>query len=101
LKLTSNNTEWLSQRIENEFKLFAEEWFADYTLGMEHYGKTLKKKVDIDDVTSLYFNKLKNITGVQEVISFEVDYVGQTRKLTIDFVVMSDEGNIVENSFVF
>ena len=101
LRLTSNETEWLSQRIENEFKLFSEEWFADYTIGMDHFGKVLKKKVDIDEVNSFYLNKLKNITGVQEVVSFVVDYIGETRTYQVDFVVLSDEGEVVENAFTF
>jgi len=100
LRLTENNTEWLSQRIENEFRFFYGEWFAEQTRGIDHYGKVLKKKVDIDEVHSLYLNILKNIVGVNKVQKFEIDYIGKTRTFTINFIVISDEGEAVENEFV-
>lgn len=100
LRFTSTNTEWLSQRIENEFKFFAGEWFAEQTRGIDHYGKVLIKQVNLNEVTSLYLNHLKNIEGVEEVISFEADYIGNTRTYNVSFVVLSTEGEVVENNFI-
>ncbi|MGD8707104.1 MAG: hypothetical protein PVI88_00285 [Nitrosopumilaceae archaeon] len=98
LRLTENNTEWLSQRIENEFKFFYGEWFAEQTRGLDHFGKVLKKQVDVDQVYALYYDFLKNITGVSSIESFEVDYVRETRTYTINFVVISEENETVEGS---
>lgn len=99
LRFTSGNVEWLSQRIENEFKFFYGEWFADQTRGLEHFQKVLKKKVDINEVYSYYLNVLKNIVGVKSVENFEMDYVGNTRTLLINFAVISEDDETIERSF--
>jgi hypothetical protein len=99
LRVTETYTEWLSQRIENEFKFFAGEWFADQTRGIDYYGKILIKRVDIDQVSALFLEVLKNIQGVEEVLSFSANYIGESRTYQFDFVIRSDEGTNIESSF--
>lgn len=99
LRVTETYTEWLSQRIENEFKFFSGEWFADQTRGIDYYGKILIKRVDIDEVSALFLDLLRNIDGVEEVLSFDIDYVGESRTYQFNFIVRSDEGTTIESNF--
>ena len=95
LKLTSTYSEWLSQSIETEYG----EWFANQELGFPYYTKILGKGVDTDEITSLFLNKLKNHEGVKSISSFTIDYDNATRIYTLDFIVISTEGKIVNGGF--
>ena len=88
LKLTTNKSEWLSQSIENEFKTFYQEWFANQTIGIMYYEKILGKNVDNDEVNSIYLNRLKAREDIEEVIEFNIEYDNSIRKYYISFIVI-------------
>ena len=99
LRVTSNTTEWLSQKIENQFKTFLGEYFADYTIGFPYFQKVLKKHKNINEVTSLFRNYLKGITGVSSIISFSVEFDNETRTFTVTWEVKAETDDIIEGSF--
>jgi len=99
LRLTSNVTEYMSQKIENNFKTFLGEWFANYTLGFPYFQKVLKKHKNHNLVTTLFRNYLKAIPGVSSIINFEVEFVNAERKFNVTWEVKLDSGEIVNGAF--
>ena len=95
LKLTSNYSEWLAQRLENKLKFFLGEWFANIELGVPYYQSILKKQADINSVTSIFLNVIKKDKGVQKVISFNAEYDNSLRKYALTFSVLSNENEVV------
>jgi hypothetical protein len=97
LKLTSTKSEWLSQSIENEFKTFFGEWFVNQTLGLPYYEKILGKGVDVDEINSIYINRLKAREEIEQILEFVVTYDENIRKYNISFIVLIiDNGESVQ-----
>jgi len=96
LRLTSNISEWLSQKIHNQFGTFLGEFFADYTIGFPYFQKVLKKQKNLNEITSLFRDYLKKIDGVSSIISFEVEFDNANRIFTVTWEVKSTSGETVD-----
>ena len=96
LRFTKNVTEWLSAKIEARLKTFYREWFVNQTIGVPYFEKILKKQVDINNVQVILSDVIKQTTGVDELLEFEIDYDGTTRKYFYTFKVIATEGTLVE-----
>jgi hypothetical protein len=108
LRLTTDMTEWLSQKIENRLKLVLGEWFVNQSLGLPYFDKILKKNADIVLVNSIFLKTIKDtkitfagqVYGVKRILDFTVDYDNSARKYTLDFRVLSTEEDIIEGGLV-
>jgi hypothetical protein len=108
LRLTTDMTEWLSQKIENRLKLVLGEWFVNQSLGLPYFDKILKKNADIVLVNSIFLKTIKDtkitfagqVYGVKRILDFTVDYDNSARKYTLDFKVLSTEEDIIEGGLV-
>lgn len=95
LRLTVNTTEWLSAKLEAKLKTFYREWFANQSIGVPYYEEILKKQVDINNVQVILSNIIKGTTGVQELVSFEIDFDSSIREYTYTFTVIASSGETV------
>lgn len=96
LRFTENVTEWLSAKIEARLKTFYQEWFVNRTIGVPYFEEILKKQVDINNVQVILSDVIKQTTGVEELVSFIIDYNGTTRKYSYTFKVTAIDGILVE-----
>ena len=96
LRFTENVTEWLSAKIEARLKTFYQEWFINRTIGIPYFTEILKKQVDINNVQVILSDVIKQTIGVEELVSFIIDYNLSTRKYSYTFKVTSINGILVE-----
>ena len=92
LKLTTNDVEFVSQKIETTLRFFKNEWFLNRTLGMPYYTDILVKNPDLKLVTSLFKNAITKIDEIENIIKFEVLLDTATRILTIYFEAQTSDG---------
>jgi len=92
LKFTSDDAEFLSQKIENVLKTFKGEFFANETIGLPYFTEILGKRNDINPVITIFKNAILDIKEVQELVEFSVDYDGSLRVFSVDFTVISANG---------
>lgn len=98
IKITSTVASWLSAKIEARLKTFYGEWFANQSVGVPYFEEILKKQVDLDHVQVLLGDVIKETNGVDELVSFEINYSPGTRVYAYSFVVMADSGETVEGA---
>lgn len=96
LRFTETITEWLSAKIEARLKTFFQEWFINRTIGVPYFQEILKKQVDINNVQVILSDVIRQTTGVDELLSFTIDYNGTTRKYFYTFKVIAIDGTSVE-----
>jgi len=95
LRMTASVTEWLSAKIEARLKTFYGEWFANQTIGIPYFEQILKKQADIDNVESIFSDVIRETTGVEELLSFSIEYDVTSRLYTYTFEVLADSDIIV------
>lgn len=87
------------QRVEITLKTFLGEWFANILFGVPYfqtiYGKNTKNAADIAIKTAI-----QNVEGIVELISYESSLDSTTRKLTVSFRALSEDGEIIEQELV-
>lgn len=102
LKLTENNTEFISQKIENRFLTIQEEWFLDYTLGLPYLAldnidrddsskNIFVKNPDLNFVNGVFLSELidiKNETNlIEKIVNFETEFDTAARTYSLDFEI--------------
>jgi len=95
LRMTTNTSQWLSCKLEARLKTFFGEWFINSTIGVPYFEQILKKQVDINNVTTILSDYIKNTRGVKELITFDVDYDNISRHYKYTFEVTSNDGTTV------
>ena len=98
LRLTVNDFEYFTQKIEAVLSVFQNEWFLDRSKGIPYYQDILKKEADLDDISNIFYIAITDIPGVKEVLKFEFDYNNNTREYSLEFEVEVDSGEIVTGS---
>ena len=102
LRLTDNNTEFISQKIENRFLVFLGEWFLDFTLGIPYLAidninrddntqNILVKNPDLNFINGIYLTELTEINDetelIENIISFDAEFDSANRKYSLDFKI--------------
>jgi len=105
LRLTQNNSEYVSQKIENKLLFFLGEWFLNYELGIPYleYNPALEQKndffiftknPDLNIVNSLLIAEINSIEEVEEIVEFTSQLDTTLRQLNVDFIVKITNGTI-------
>lgn len=109
LRLTVNNAEFVSQKIENKFLFFAGEWFLNRELGIPYLNlddinsedsskNIFVKNPDLNFINNIYVNELNTMINngeIIEIISFNSEFDTSSRQLSIDLEVRIPEGEIL------
>lgn len=98
LRLTSDEFEYFTQKIEAVLSVFQGEWFLDRSKGIPYYQSILKKIADLDDISNIFYIALSDIPGVVEILKFEFDYDNNIREYSLEFEVRVDSGEIITGS---
>jgi hypothetical protein len=98
LKFTSNDGEYISQKIENLLLFFQGEWWLNEDLGLPYYESILVKNPDFNLISTIFKEEILTIEEVETIEKFEVDYDNSLRKLTIFFAVKTTSGDTIEGS---
>ena len=95
---TSTTAEYLSQKLRISLTFFLEEWYLDKNEGLPFYQSIFKKNPDINLIADVYKDKILSVPEVQSIITFDITIDSPTRRLSIDFTVLSIDGETVEVS---
>jgi len=108
-KLTAGNTEFISQKIENEFLFFLGEYWLDVSQGIPYRSIENKdrdnptknivgiKNPDINYINSVFVLALSSIEGIDQIIDLTSNYNNINRKLLINYTVRITTGEIIVN----
>lgn len=105
LRFTSNNNEYVSQKIEQLLKTMQGEWILDQSLGIPYFNindrrdKTKNilgiKNPDLNFITSILLKEIKTIKEITEVEKFDIVFQNSNRNLKIDIVCkITDETRV-------
>lgn len=72
------------------------EWKLDNSLGLPWFEAIFTKQVRPSDIEAAIANIIRGTTGVQQLISIDIDADYRARSLGISFTALSDYGDITE-----
>ena len=72
------------------------EWKLDNSLGLPWFEAIFTKQVRPSDIEAAIANTIRGTTGVQQLISIDIDADYRARSLGISFTALSDYGDITE-----
>jgi len=72
------------------------EWSQDTSLGLPWFDAIFSKRVRPSDIQAAIANTLRNTRHVRQIISIDIDADYKARTLSINFVAISDFGDISE-----
>lgn len=84
LRLTQGS-DAIRQHILQRLRTFLGEWFLDISVGVPYYQSILVKNPNFAIVEPLLKDTILTTPGVIELLSFELDYISETRKLFLRF----------------
>ena len=99
LRLTSNATEYWSQKIENTLQTNLGEYFLDRTIGVPYWGpkgQIVKKTADLNEIQDLLILAVVGIEGINNVERFDAEYNQATRAYIVQLRAMTDTGIEIE-----
>lgn len=99
LRLTANETEYWSQKIENTLKVNLGEFYLDRSMGVPYWGpngQVVKKTADLNEIQDLLIVAIVNIEGINNVEKFEPAFDQAGRSYPVSIRVMTDSGVTIE-----
>jgi hypothetical protein len=84
----------LRQFLKQRLQMFLGEWFLDVSKGVPYFQQIMVKKPSFEAVDSIFKTQILETPGILELESFELDYIGENRTLTLSFRAKSTEGVI-------
>lgn len=109
IRFTQNNTEFVSQKLENKLLFFAREWFLNFTLGIPYLAENnedrddntkniLVKNPDLNFINNIYLVEIASVEGIERIVRFDVVYDSSSRRYKLEYSVQVTTGEIVSNS---
>jgi len=86
-----------AQRIKIRLKFFLKEWFLERSVGVPYYESVLEKAPDLPYVENILKTTILETPRVLTLTSFSLDYDNFTRRLIINFGVLTEDGDLVFN----
>lgn len=80
------------QRVIQRLQFFQGEWFLDRSQGIPYFQEIFGKGVQVSAVSAIFKNEILSVTGVIELLSFELDYNPTERGLVVNFSARSVSG---------
>ena len=96
LKLTSNDIEYYSQKIEIVLSTFKGEWWLNDEIGMPWFTDILTKNPNIPLIDNIIKTEILAIDGVSKIIEYKNNYDNQLRTMTVSLKVELTSGELVE-----
>jgi len=100
LRLTSDRSTYVAQRIEQRLKLFLAEWYLNVRKGVPYFRDILIKNPDLGLVQSILSTVILTTNGVAQVTKYEQTIDTSTRALTVVFSCTLVTGEIIANRSV-
>jgi hypothetical protein len=87
----------IAQMVQVNLQFFRGEWELDPDAGTPYYPRILgAKPLNLALIESIMRESILTSPGVEEITKFELDYNVSTRRLSLDFAVRAQSGNLIE-----
>ena len=93
---TKKHLDFMKQRVHGVISIFLGEWFYDQSLGIPYIPKDDSKAKHRALIESALITKITAIEGIKRLAEFTSTYQPKERKLYVDFVAETDEGEMLE-----
>lgn len=76
-------------------QMFQGEWFLNRAAGIPYWGRILRERPDVAQraAREIFYDKLRNVESVVEVLLLDVQYIGALRTLTVRWKVRCEFGD--------
>lgn len=88
-----DGTDAISQSCAIRLKFFQGEWFLDQRLGVPWFQEILGEKTRLNVVRAILQKAILTTPGLLAISSFEMDYTGATRTLSVSFTGQAESGS--------
>jgi len=75
----------VKQHIGQRLKMFSGEWFLNLSEGVPYYQDILVKNPNPDIIDGIFKNVILSTPGVDELLTFNLNYDAALRTLSLDF----------------
>lgn len=89
------------QQLRVRFRFFLGEWFLDLRQGIPYFSEVLVKDPNIARLRDIFRQTILTTPRIESLESLSLDLDVGTRKLTVDFVAIKDDGTILASQEVF
>jgi len=93
--LTTGDTDYIAQKIENILYFFLGEWWLFPEEGIPYYESILVKNPDLNLIQSIFSNAILSIEEVETIEKLDLTYTNSNRLLEVDFTVISTSGDTI------
>jgi hypothetical protein len=90
----------VAQLLKVGFRLFRGEWYLDTDAGMPYYTHVLVNAPKSRVIEALFRQEILSSPGIERISDFKMEIDRRTRKLSVSFETVSDQG-VVAVSEVF
>lgn len=84
----------IRQRLKQRLLTILGEWFLNAEIGLPWFDELAQKGISDEQITALLMRTIAETDGVQEVVSFDLDFNRRARTIVLSFRVISPEGEI-------
>ena len=88
--------EYVTQLVKCRLLTILGEWQNDTTLGLAWFTQILTKQSAIADIQVAIAKVIRETNHVRQIVSIDIDGDYRNRLLTINFVALSDYGDITD-----
>ncbi len=92
VKDATGDPQQIEQNLKERLLFFKGEWFLDTEHGIPYFTDIMKKNPNIPDVEAILKAEILDVSGVNEITKFKIDFNVSLRKLTVNFIVNTDYG---------
>lgn len=84
---------YVEQKLYSTLRMFKGEWYLNIEAGIPYFQDVLIKNPNLSVLSGIFKAAINSVDGVDEIVSFDLDYQESGRKLDVSFVVRLVDGS--------
>ena len=99
LVLTAGRLSWVEddelirQNLLKRLRTYSGEWFLNINIGVPYFQAIFVKGVDPEITEDFLIEEILSVIGVKEMVQFSMEFSAGSRELTVNFEVITVNGN--------
>lgn len=94
ITLTSDIASLVVQRLTIRLNTFEGEWFYDSEVGVPYYQNIFGNRYNKSIIDSIMRREILETEDVIDLVEYNSSFNSSTRKLNLDFIVTTSQGNV-------
>lgn len=95
MTLSTTTIDYVVQKIRIKLRTFLGEWYLDTSIGIPYF-QIIEKNSNLRLLEALAKQKILEVDGVSELLSFDLEYTASIRRIRIKFRVRAENGDTGE-----